>query len=55
MIKGGGVVKTFDNVFVNTIGFSKPSKLIQRWRYVNTNIKIKDLSFNWNAIPNLST
>ena len=33
----------FDHVFANTIKSYKPSKRIRRWRYVNTNIKNKDL------------
>ena len=42
--KGGLEKSTFNNVYLNTLGFCKTSKLIQRWRYVNTNIKDKDLS-----------
>ena len=33
-----------DNVCANTFKFCKPSKLIRWLRYVNTNIKTKDLS-----------
>ena len=30
----------FNNVCLNTFWLCKPSKLIRRWRYVNTNIKV---------------
>ena len=37
--KRGGVKKsTFNNVCLNTFWLCKTSKLIRRWRYVNTNI-----------------
>ena len=49
--KGGGVKNsTFNNVCLNTFGLCKPSNLIQRWRYVNTNIKTKGLSSMLNFV-----
>ena len=46
---GGGMeISTFDDVRVNTFGFCDPSKLVLRWRYVNMNIKTKDISFMLN-------
>ena len=35
---GGGEKSTFNNVCLNTFWLCKTSKLIRRWRYVNTNI-----------------